>query len=517
MDSPHLFATGSRSAILDLARRCVERGYHVLPVTDRRDSDWRAACWVAPSASAVDRSLARNPGAAIWIACGRSVFAIRAAKEIADLVEEKLGPAGLSRSEPDGRRIFVYAAAEPIVSQRLPGADVLGLASRFEAYAGDHAKPGGWSPTGPHEMPVANLPRISNEQIIAFAKGLCQQRLRQSFEGIGLDLDRAFLVEELSSRHRLAAQLAMTATMGKKAARVSLIEPMRSRIPQECRGLVMEPISAGQATSAKTSWADGRWRSLRRRTDPDFFADLAPPIAANGYSVLPVLPHAKNMLLREHWRNACWQRPSNEAIAQFARSRPKAGVGLPCGRYVAALDIDASDPAWVDAAVATAHDVLGATPLVRYGRSPRLVMLYRCSEPIITARWRDIEMLGLGTQVVAYGIHPRTGQPYRWGPDGEPVRTPLAELPAVSNADVERFMQACIKRFGHSARPIFDLDSRNFTPILSSVKNISRLLLGSLVRDAEARRFAAQSLIERRYYGTGSGLAVEWREPTGDA
>jgi hypothetical protein len=57
---------------------------------------------------------------------------------------------------------------------------------------------------------------------------------------------------------------------------------------------------------------------------------------------------------------------------------------------------------------------LGETPLVRYGRKPRMMMVYRMATPFRSRRVGPLDAMGSGRQFVAFGIHPVTGQPYEW-------------------------------------------------------------------------------------------------------
>src|SRR6185436_15684598 len=53
----------------------------------------------------------------------------------------------------------------------------------------------------------------------------------------------------------------------------------------------------------------------------------------------------------------------------------------------------------------------------------------------------------LGGYLVAFGDHPKTGKPYRWGPDGNPATTRASELPTVDRTSLDGF----IKSFGVAA------------------------------------------------------------------
>jgi len=95
----------------------------------------------------------------------------------------------------------------------------------------------------------------------------------------------------------------------------------------------------------------------------------------------------------------------------------------------------------VDQIVSRIEEVLGPTPLSRTGNPPQILMCYRAAEPfekISTQHYTmpdgskaHFEILGAGQQVVAFGVHPVTWQPYRWL-DRSPADTPLAELPEIT-------------------------------------------------------------------------------------
>jgi hypothetical protein len=68
---------------------------------------------------------------------------------------------------------------------------------------------------------------------------------------------------------------------------------------------------------------------------------------------------------------------------------------------------------------------LGDTPLVRYGRRPRAMLVYRMATPFRSRRVGPLDAMGSGRQFVAFGIHPITGQPYEWE-GASPADTPMA-------------------------------------------------------------------------------------------
>ena len=137
------------------------------------------------------------------------------------------------------------------------------------------------------------------------------------------------------------------------------------------------------------------------------------------------------------------QRISSERVAF-----PNSSTGLRTGALVG-VDIDlANEEHWPKLAE-LAVSVLGYTPLTRRG-SKGVLAAYRNPNPMgkITVRCKLnnksvtlVEILGRGQQFVAFGIHPRTKQPYQWlGIDHDPdfpvvfspLTVPLADLPEVT-------------------------------------------------------------------------------------
>jgi hypothetical protein len=104
------------------------------------------------------------------------------------------------------------------------------------------------------------------------------------------------------------------------------------------------------------------------------------------------------------------------------------------------LDIDVMIQDVVDRIVDRIEQTLGPTPLSRIGNAPKILLCYRAVEPFkkfSTPNYTmpdgskaQLEIMGSGQQVVAFGIHPDTRQPYTWL-NGSPENTPLAELPEI--------------------------------------------------------------------------------------
>jgi hypothetical protein len=127
-------------------------------------------------------------------------------------------------------------------------------------------------------------------------------------------------------------------------------------------------------------------------------------------------------------------------------------TGIVCDN-VAVIDIDIVDPEIAAERVARAKELFGPTPLIRIGRAPKLLLVYRVETPHEKFSTPElffgddidnkdmkvqVEFLGKVQQFVAYGIHPDTREPYYW-PNQSPLDIPLADVPVVTLELLQQF------------------------------------------------------------------------------
>lgn len=151
------------------------------------------------------------------------------------------------------------------------------------------------------------------------------------------------------------------------------------------------------------------------------FASLGPKLLAQGFEPIPVAGKAPAV---KHWQEAVLHR---DQIAYWAANgQGHLNVGLRTGA-LAAVDLDLYDPA-VAARVYEAFVARFGEAPCRVGRAPKRLLVYAAAEPrtkINSAVWlrpnpeegekeNKVEVLGIGQQFVAYGIHPDTHKPYQW-------------------------------------------------------------------------------------------------------
>jgi hypothetical protein len=161
------------------------------------------------------------------------------------------------------------------------------------------------------------------------------------------------------------------------------------------------------------------------------FKDCAPEMWRNGYEVLPIKVGEKRPAI-DDWADI--ELTKDLMRSWYANGVAQGGAGIRLGNGVLALDIDVDDVEVCAIVQDCAELVLGGAPS-RIGRAPRVAMLYqgknitkkvmRLISPI--GELHKVELLGKGQQVVAFGVHPDTGNAYQWV-DQSPVDVAVDDL-----------------------------------------------------------------------------------------
>lgn len=185
------------------------------------------------------------------------------------------------------------------------------------------------------------------------------------------------------------------------------------------------------------------------------FREIGPKLAAAGFEVFPV--EGKRPTI-DGWQD---MPITPERVGKWAangKGDMNVGLRMGTGRFpLCAVDIDIFD-AEVSHAVRESAEARFGKTLIRVGRAPKCMLLYRMARPFSkkqTARYWDgvlteengkkigqkIEVLGRGQQAVIYGTHPETGRPFEWvgGKDLGYLFDP-DELPAVTEEAISAWV-----------------------------------------------------------------------------
>lgn len=150
---------------------------------------------------------------------------------------------------------------------------------------------------------------------------------------------------------------------------------------------------------------------------PQNFASLGPKLLAQGFEPIPVAGKAPAI---KRWQDVTLHR---DQVAYWAQNgQGDLNVGLRTAE-LAPIDVDIYDAEVSARVVAAARARFGDAP-ERVGMPPKALLLYAAVEPgtkITSPIWvspdgkeHRVEVLGIGQQFVAAGIHPDTHKPYTW-------------------------------------------------------------------------------------------------------
>lgn len=183
-------------------------------------------------------------------------------------------------------------------------------------------------------------------------------------------------------------------------------------------------------------------------------------LVERGWPIIPLMPGQKwpARLQNGHWSGYTeWHkhcsRPTRPYELQIWQRWEGCGVGIACGSVVG-VDIDCTDPEMAGRIEELAKEALGATPLLRVGRAPKRLLVYRVAKPFTKMASRQfrlphepagskphrVEILATGQQFVAYAVHPDTGEPYRW-PIESPEDVDLSAVPEVTELALRVFLE----------------------------------------------------------------------------
>lgn len=161
------------------------------------------------------------------------------------------------------------------------------------------------------------------------------------------------------------------------------------------------------------------------------FADVAPQAVRNGFDTIPIVYGEKRCVIPK-WTTMLID--PNQVDELIANGEANSGMGIRTGRVVG-IDIDVKHEDVVKGLLA----VFPADILKRVGQYPSVMVPFRNDGNLFgkrrSAEYEDdngntqfIELLGEGAQFVAFGIHPKTQEPYRWF-GGSPTTVSVDDLP----------------------------------------------------------------------------------------
>ena len=179
---------------------------------------------------------------------------------------------------------------------------------------------------------------------------------------------------------------------------------------------------------------------------PSLFVQLAPTLVANGWRPLPGYADTKRPSIKNwnHFNLEPWTQDKLREIMAGQGQVEGEIVCLAVQREIVAIDLDLEDPHQADSAYDAALRFLGFTPLVRIGREPRKLLIYRNDGSIKSRKLHPIEIFAGSGQVVGFGFHAKAGRDYQW-PHSSPMELTIynQDIPIISQNDLDQFLNAC--------------------------------------------------------------------------
>ncbi len=165
----------------------------------------------------------------------------------------------------------------------------------------------------------------------------------------------------------------------------------------------------------------------------------------NGYRITPIRTWGGRNAGKAPYLNG-WQ--TLTATADDVATWKSASTGIICGTqpdgsHLVAVDIDILDAALALEIEEQARAMLGENTLLRIGRAPKRLLIYRCAFPATKLKYAEggVELLGEGNQFVAFGIHPDTRRAYEWPTGDSPIDTPIDAVPTTTPDRMAAFVR----------------------------------------------------------------------------
>ena len=179
------------------------------------------------------------------------------------------------------------------------------------------------------------------------------------------------------------------------------------------------------------------------------FADIAERLLDNGYIPIPVVPGEKRPAIK-NWTSVNYEQ-SPHLLEEFCTKHPNASTGILL-RHVCVIDIDVLDTEVAQICRSVVTTKLGDAPC-RFGKHPKSALFYRVQGAsfkqlatkihTINGDKTQVEIRCDGQQMVVFGTHPDTQNPYYWS-DESLLDIPISELPAITEAEAKALLKDLI-------------------------------------------------------------------------
>ena len=178
---------------------------------------------------------------------------------------------------------------------------------------------------------------------------------------------------------------------------------------------------------------------------PTRFGEVAPALHAMGWRPIALSPDTK-IPAEGGWPRFNREPWGKKELRLACIHHRDAACGLAATDGVLAIDVDLTDERLASRMGGLLDQHVGRTPLVRYGRWPKFVRIYRTDGTIQSRKLHPLEIFCGSGQVAAFGWHKGAGRPYIW-PKGSPLvfEADSPVIPMVTDASMQPFLAAALK------------------------------------------------------------------------
>ena len=186
------------------------------------------------------------------------------------------------------------------------------------------------------------------------------------------------------------------------------------------------------------------------------FALHAETLVRNGYRPLPGYQDTKRPSINK-WDQYCNRQWEPQELADMIAGRGQQEGKMVClaiQKELVAIDLDIDDQYLMDFVDNLAVKHFGKTPLIRIGRQPRMVLMYRNAGDIRSRKYHPIEVFAGSGQIVGFGYHMGAKRDYEWlvrSPLDLPADDPL--IPMISQQQLDAFLNDCRTRITFKTAP----------------------------------------------------------------
>jgi hypothetical protein len=181
---------------------------------------------------------------------------------------------------------------------------------------------------------------------------------------------------------------------------------------------------------------------------PFTFAAVARQLAEHGWRPFPGLQTTKVPAMQGWPGLNVYEWDAADLAATITDYQPADSYAccLAAQPEIVALDADIIDPEHAAYAAELAGNILGVTPLLRFGLEPKCIRIYRVGDLIRSRKLHPLEIFCGSGQFIAFGWHKQARRPYLW-PHESPltISTDNRDIPSVTRAQIEHFTHELFK------------------------------------------------------------------------